>query len=472
MDLSRNELTAVNSTNLINGIETIILAHNKLTKIDWPDLPHIKFLDASHNEINYLEDVFIGNSTIEKLNLSNNYIKSLKNSIFEQNRKLKELYLSDNQISFVSNLSSESILELYLSNNHLHYIKRESLIKLSNLKKLVLTNNKRFYTLSRDNFLILDELRILNASHCALSKLVVNGFPKLEILNLSYNLVSKILNESFKFNANLFIIDLSFNQINFIEYDSFLKNKKLEILNLRGNQIIDVDWTIHLGNVKNLNLSQNGVKNILNLNLPKVEFLDLSNNRIEVLMTDFDGALPEILEFNLKSNRIKEITKLNSSTLQILNLGSCKIINVDENTFSEVKALRKLKLSDNKIKNVNFAKHLLHLQELNLDENAWECKCKDSDQIELFENGNVTILEDVVCEPDGLTWTKFCEREEKAEMEKMQNLNNFEIGYVEKSSAGGEVPWIAGGLSVLLILVVVAGWVFYKKKAQTKILRK
>lgn len=478
LDLSENEISYLDSTSLKNhsDLKNVNLSRNKLTKIELPDLPNLKNLDLSFNEINTVEDVSIQNSTIEKLNLNGNIIKTLKNSILEQNQKLKELYLTDNRISVVSFLSSESIQELYLSNNHLHYVKRESLINLVNLKKLIITNNKRFYTLNRDGFLILEELKILDASHCYLSKLYVNGFPKLEILNLSYNNISKIGNDSFKFNVNLSSIDLSFNSLNIIEKDSFLKNEKLEFLNLKGNKIVDVSWAFNLRNVKNLNLSNNGVTDILNLNLSKVQILDFSNNKIDELMTDFDVVLPDITELNVKSNRIKEITKLKSSTLTVLNLGNCKIINVDENAFTEVNALRKLKLSDNKIKNVDFVKHLLHLEELNLDENAWECKCKDKDQIELFENENVTILGDVVCVPDGLTWMKFCEKEEKAEMEKIQKLNSFVGGgggggdVVKKSSA--ETGWIAGGLTIVLLVVVVSSWVFYKKRNRNKVLRK
>lgn len=473
LDLSWNELNSINSTKLENlKVQNLNLSHNKIQEIKLYNLVDLKVLDASHNEINNAEDVSIKNSTIEEINLSGNHIKSLKNLIFEQNRKLKVLDLSHNEISVISNLSSESIQILYLNNNHLHYIKRQSLIELVNLKKLILTDNKRLYTLNRSNkFLILEELKILDASHCGLTKLDVNGFPKLEILYLSYNNISKIASDSFKFSVLLVTIDLSFNSIDYFETDSFLKNENLKFLNLRGNKIIDLAWTVHLQTVGLLNLSHNCVTNILNLNLTKVKILDLSNNKIEKLMTDFDVALPNIVDFNLKSNRIKEIIQLKSRTLQILNLASCKIINVDENAFREVDTLEKLTLSDNKVKNLKFVKHLLHLKELNLDENAWECRCKDRDQTELFENENITLLDDVVCVPDGLTWLEFCEREEKAEIKKIQELNSLTLGDgVQKSSV--EPGWVAGGVSILLIIITVSGWMFYRKRSRDKRLTK
>lgn len=457
----------------LTSVHTVILSENNITKIEIPSMPNLKLLDLSSNNFSNVEDISFKDSQIEELRLDFNHVKNLKNTLFEQNPRLKVLRISTNPITVISVLTSKTIEELYLNDIPLTYIKQESLVGLSRLKKLSLVNNKWFYTLNRNGPLILEQLIVLNASNCHITIVDVTRFPKLEILNLSHNDIFKIDEETFKNNSKLYNIDLSNNLINSIEPDSFAATGKLAYLNLAENKIKNLNWTPNLNNIINLNISHNEITDIFNLKLIKVRVLDLSNNKIDTMLHDLNSSLPKITHLNLKRNKIKNINPIKSSSIEELNLSSCKIVHVDEEAFKGLNSLKRLNLSDNKIKRINFAKHLLDLEELNLKENVWDCDCMEKDQIELFGNKNISLLDDVVCEPHGLTWEEFCRRKEEEEKEKKKLLLLQKITVRESTKKGSvDTGWLAGGLVALILILIVSGVIIYRKRKNRRHLRK
>ncbi|XP_043277631.1 leucine-rich repeat-containing protein 49 [Venturia canescens] len=172
--------------------------------------------------------------------------------------------------------------------------------------------------------------------------------PKLRLMSLQHNLISKIEGDHFAQLTKLVFLDLYDNQIEKICDLGTLENLrvllvgknrikkieglkplvKLEVLDLHGNQIVQISGLEQLESLKVLNLAGNNVKN--------------------VGFNDFQG-LTSLRELNLKRNKIKKL------------LG-----------FGETPQLQKLYLSNNdiqKIEDMGSLAKALQIREVSIDGN-------------------------------------------------------------------------------------------------------
>lgn len=114
-------------------------------------------------------------------------------------------------------------------------------------------------------------------------------FPiNITILNLAWNLLTRIDSFTFKPLLQLIDLNLSYNRISYIDPYSFSTTARLEILRLNGNQISTLSSMVYhnLAHLEYLNLSENALsneafenKNIFQQNVNLLN-LDISHNAI------------------------------------------------------------------------------------------------------------------------------------------------------------------------------------------------
>ena len=172
--------------------------------------------------------------------------------------------------------------------------------------------------------------------------------------------------------------------------------KEVYTVNLLGNNIADPTALKELHNIQHLNLAKNKVKNVsafcmeecfvnlryLNLSsnkftelpnftLPKLEFLDISSNKLEKVNEAWTGHpsikimiasdnkfktlapfknLPKCTELYLANNAISSLTGLEGmAALKVLHLRHNKIEKIEEEGIAEIPTLETLNLRTNKI---------------------------------------------------------------------------------------------------------------------------
>lgn len=206
LDLSYNPIKSLKSISdveqEITNVEVLKVSHAEIEKVgeELALLPNLKYLDLSHNKINY----FAG-------------------ELFTNLQDLDTLILSDNQFYFLTldSLSTSSLRYIDLSHNPNIWGIHDLLNRLPKLEYLNasyvgdntwqgmsfgLAKAKKYYKNS--------SLKTLNLSHAHLSKLPksMGCMENLEILDLSHNNIEKIP-RSFKKLQKLKKIDLRHNPL-------------------------------------------------------------------------------------------------------------------------------------------------------------------------------------------------------------------------------------------------------------------
>lgn len=151
------------------------------------------------------------------------------------------------------------------------------------------------------------------------------GEPKLRLMSLQHNLLSRIEGQNFSQLTKLVFLDLYDNQIEKIYDLAPLEN--LRVLLIGKNRVKKIEGLRSLIKLEVLDLHGNQIVQITGLeNLSSLKVLNLAGNNVKVIgFNDFHGLLA-LKELNLKRNKIKKL------------LG-----------FSETPQLQKLYLSNNDI---------------------------------------------------------------------------------------------------------------------------
>jgi len=254
------------------------------------------------------------------------------------------------------NLTAFPIELAYLTDN-LYFLSLSNAPKYSNIKKIKYIPNfiTRFTSLEH---LFLTNNEIHNAEY-------VDKLPNLKTLHLKYNPL-KTFNVLFSQNNQLETLDLRKTMFNIpIDFFKNFKNLKELYLSEVNIDIIDLNNNLKLTKV---DLSNNSLTNLpwgLN-NLNYLEFLNLSNNKLQNINTSFLNTLPNLKELDLSNNEnahfnltelyVTEIPNLTKLILKKVGLHYIKMFPLFNN-------LTYLDLSENNLKelpNIPF-KNLTHL---------------------------------------------------------------------------------------------------------------
>ncbi|CAF1128609.1 unnamed protein product [Adineta steineri] len=280
---------------------------------------YIKCDEKSLNEIPKFKRSF----PYDELILSNNNIKLLTSSSFDNIKTIKRINLYGNFLSYIDEdllrLLGNYLEELILTGdneiNSLEFLTRYPLKKLRILKlnqfnlqninlEKIFSNMTKLEQISLQTCQIqqipqLNQVQILNLENNFLTNSLFLSTIYTS-LNLANNQITSIILQN---NPNLISLNLSKNFLQEF-YSLTISNKNLQTLDLSFNQLSSIDLTILNDNLTYLNLSSNQIQQLKFLSYPKsLLSLDLNSNQLKTLE---NNSLYEQLNYlNLDSNPLE-----------------------------------------------------------------------------------------------------------------------------------------------------------------------
>ncbi|XP_066246801.1 protein toll-like [Euwallacea similis] len=242
---------------------------------------------------------------------------------------------------YLSNLSHVETLDL--SSNGIEALEDTALRNLSNLKQLILRNNKisKLHLIPNVTHLdlSLNQIRFLNKS-------LFFTAPNMEFLNLSNNYLQAFEEGTFQTISKLQNLDLSLNMNLTFKARTFSNLSTLKSLNLSGCQISKVPTSFleKCEQLLVLNISNNGILHLEDnslASLSNLQILDLSRNSIKSLSENLLLPLKELRNLYVSSNKITIFNSQvfrNVQNLQLLDL-NYNLIREFRNTSTRFRAM-------------------------------------------------------------------------------------------------------------------------------------
>jgi Leucine-rich repeat (LRR) protein len=344
-------------------------------------------LDYHYEERPYKQDLFIVNSTIQKLSahsfLSNFthlrtlYLVSLgieevSPGAFNGLVVLDELDLAANKLVKISNgvfNNLETLLSLDVSRNLISEIEENSFLGLVSLTDLYLNNNNITF-LHKNLFKDFRKLESLWISHNPLKEFPSDiNLPSLKtFLDIGTNLKTFDLDLSGSFIDMIKITQGQFETVDFAKFPNLTRtlldwNKISSVKNwnklncyfvfMRGNKITEVEIPDNVVYLYLMENSINSVKSKSSGQVKKLQFLNLSFNKINNISSESFWGLTELQVLVLEHNNITvlhENSFVNCTNLSQLNLAHNQIEVIEPNTFNGAVRLGQINLWNNKLK--------------------------------------------------------------------------------------------------------------------------
>lgn len=238
---------------------------NRLKNVAFLEKFNLENFKMAGNQLeNTLELIQYLRKTVQRLDLSGNFVGRVNATSFEQLTALKALNLSDTNLSIFGEnpFALESLTFLDISRNNLETLNLTILSRTLNKLEYFYAANCRIKNAS-EVFQHLRPLLIkLDLSGNSIETLNAEAFKKLtnlEYLNLSnanlLNFDMKMLHQ----HKNLQIFDISFNKFQECDFTSYAENNYLRRLNLDGNDLIEIRnlTQTHFPWLKTLAISKN-----------------------------------------------------------------------------------------------------------------------------------------------------------------------------------------------------------------------
>ncbi|XP_028853733.1 toll-like receptor 22 [Denticeps clupeoides] len=421
-----------------NNLDLSFNSISRIGPREFANLKQLRFLNMSDNKIHLVEpDAFRHLATLEVLNLSKNKITNVPRSFLLGLSNLTLLRLDGNQITDIHQSAFHSLDNLKtvnLSNNILHHPEKlKPLFLAPNLEELSIGRNNFLSFHSRGLSATPSSLKWLDLSWNPLRffQLTDDIFPHLEYLDLtscgSNGSLEWIVQDAAFLRSvrtlNLSAIHTSEEGMESILLSFNASFTKLRLRNIPADNVtrfLDVACSpalsalhltsVHIANtpsdmfqpcafLENLDLSEDKMSDMspltfrglqqlqklrLNINaltkvnikheLPALEILDLSTNRIENLLCADFAYMENLKHLYLYKNNIKSIKPCvfeNLKDLQVLKLGSNKILTVKHTFTNGQNSLQYLELMYNNLAKLDSGdfQALKSLTYLNLDDN-------------------------------------------------------------------------------------------------------
>lgn len=271
LSLSRTKLTDFdfgvleNQTHLL----TLDLSFNHLKRMNNPEflsnLSALSVFNIAKNQLNNTLDLIehLG-SSVETLNLFDNFVGQLNATAFERLTALKTLNLSYTQLLITDSnpFAATKLTSLDVSHNNLR---------------------DTYFDLLASTLSQLEELYAINCQILDSSKVFEQLGSPLKKLDLSLNYVGFLNEHTFEKLNNLECLNLSKTKIFNIKLSTFKHQTKLRSLDLSDNQLMEIDFDSYSKDLKQLNLQWNDlitVNNLTQSHLPALESLAISKNQL------------------------------------------------------------------------------------------------------------------------------------------------------------------------------------------------
>lgn len=331
LDLSRNKLVSILAQNATNAVKRIYSRTSSNVYKEW--------------------NIF-GDGTqlkLEHLDLSDNMIADLPRNAFDGMRSLRCLDMARNQLAVTPFQAFNALV---------------------NVESINLAHNKLVSVL--DNYFV--------------------GNKALRMLQLQDNAIERLTQYSLHGLDNLQHLDIANNQLMFIDRNALRGLHELRILNLSGNRFKSIPTTLFtaLTNLQQLHLSENHFATLPDgvfTSQYKLEQLMMDNTLIETIgnvISRQPGHIDKTIlaqlrhvsiSNNLHLHEIKSITLLNMPSVEYLNLSSNKLQSLPVE-LAEMQRLRELDISQNDLTSIpKELMKLKHLQSLDLLGNNYACDC-------------------------------------------------------------------------------------------------
>ncbi|EDV90633.1 protein toll [Drosophila grimshawi] len=333
--------------------------HN-LSKHDFEGATSVKDIDLHNNGIVQLKpDVFALLTNVTEINLNGNSFRSLPEGLFEHNKMLQQVKLQNNRVP-LANLPARlfanlpELRTLYLR-CELETLAADLIENSTALTDISLYDN-RLSTLPAK--FLEQQLNLINLD---LHKNLLSHLPdgifhhlvKLETLNLAENQLTEISSKLFSKLMNLKTLRMNDNRLLTIRPQAFAGNTLLRQLNLANNRInlheyltvhgVDMDLGspfAHLRNLTTLNLRNNSLMVIFSdwkYAMRELQEIDLSYNNFTWLdYSDLDFVSAFDLTVNMSHNQLHTVHFYKQTEFQPLDKGlrlvhGVKSVHVDLN---------------------------------------------------------------------------------------------------------------------------------------------
>ncbi|XP_076032645.1 chaoptin [Oratosquilla oratoria] len=376
---------------------TVLLADNKITHIEdkaFADLPNLMKLELQQNKLHEFSLSMFVNVTSPSvplaLNISYNEIVHLTPGNMQTPLEMKSLDVSHNKVKEVPHTFLQSFT---------HSLQRLDM----GYNRITKLDVSAFGTLERLQMLILEHNNIQEIRHGAL-----RSINKVQFMDLSHNHIENLPPECFSDVAFLRVLDLSHNHLRSLPGSAF-RGTLLETLKLSHNEFVtmpaaglsEVERTLHYLDISNNHLEH--LDSTMFYSFSNLIELNLASNKLTILPDNVFESLINLISLDLSGNPVRanfkelfhythKVQKLNLANIGFssspiiplpnlihLNLSSNLISEVEVQSIENLRLLRGLDLSHNKITHTGrIWPFMPYLKYLDLSHNPIQSLTKDS----------------------------------------------------------------------------------------------
>ncbi|XP_050297259.1 uncharacterized protein LOC126736770 [Anthonomus grandis grandis] len=229
----------------------------------------------------------------------------------------------------------------------------------------------------------LSVIYMFNNKLTSLTRNVFRNLSKLELLELSKNQISHLPEDAFAELSSLVNISLRSNRIQYAPKDLFLRNPLVENIRLDLNpNIVLADYLFaNLSKLQTITLQMNNMSSIpeqLFQNSNNLKEIYLQRNNLQQLPSDLFNHLSKLKILDLSGNKLTALPNDMFSTLtnlERLNLGGNKLTEINKLLLRNLENLKHLNLQHNRIAAIEssaFASFMDSLLTLDVSYNEWD----------------------------------------------------------------------------------------------------